>query len=696
MSKFKTQNEAPPRQKRGGFLERNTEAAKLHPCLPAGRRSLKAAVLWPRMYKPKIKISKHKNIYLFGICALCLFWILCFDICNFTFAQQGDEIEFTLDATASTTPLPKIFKPNIDLSGRGFNREVSWPQTLAAKEVLDIWRKDIGFRGLYRLQYNLWEISQLSKEKEPQEKLLANYEGVIKNISEAGGTVILNIFGTPVNYGRVLDKKSPPRDLRAFKALIKNIIRDLSCNKRYNIWYEVWSAPDLDDFFLGREQEYLGLYRVVAESAKELTAETKVHIPVGAPSVSWWFQNLDGNNIVTPEKSLIYTLIKFCSHYHLPLDFISWHGYSTDPGVEKETTIYKKTAVTLIRDWLSYFDFDRNTPLIIDEWNFDSDANVLAARSEKSFIGASYIPSRLKHMYEAGIDYQIYYCLEDFQNNKEGVVRNVGIFSFNPEEAEYTGAPKAIYNVFRMLANLGSDMFAQKSSDEFVGSVVTKTSDGLAMLFYNYIDPNRVTNYLTTNIANLNVKERKILLSLINSDKLDKVLQHQLEVSSLRVSNKTKNVLKKAQELNDKAKKYEYNARSIKINIKNLKPAKNSEHKNGNAEPIKEAHENYLYQRYTMDASCSLNCEFVPVETKEVEATDLYQETLTANPYSAHLIILRKQLKERPKEEPKEQPKEEPKPQLEEQPKESKSTSTQAVTKAATKNPEAAAAEQSK
>ena len=586
------------------------------------------------------------------------------------FSQPNDEIEFDLDAQAATVPLPRIFKPNIDLSGRGFHQDVTWPQTVAAKEPLEAWGKDIGFGGLYRLQYNLWEISQLSKQKEEQEKLLASYEQIIKGISDAGGTVILNLFGTPANFGRVLDKKSPPRDLRAFKALVKNIIRDLSCNKRYNIWYEVWSTPDLSDFFLGREQDYLNLYRVVAESARELKAETKVHIPVGGPSVSWWFQNIDNNTILTPEKSLIYALIKFCYRYRLPLDFVSWHGFSTDPGVEKEGTVYKKSAVTLIRDWLSYFDFDKNIPLVVDEWNFDSDANVLAARGEKSFIGASYIPSRIKNMQEAGLDLQTCYCLEDFRINREGVVRNVGVFSFDPEANDYQGAPKASYNVFKMLAALGPEMFAQKSADEFVGSIATRTPEGLALIFYNYIDPQIVTNFITKNIAGLNKAERKITLEIINSGKLEKIMLHQLDISGLRVKTKIKNFLRKVLELNDKAKKYEYNGRSIKIKIKNLKPGKAAQRPNGNTQsPPQETKENYLYQRYTVDASCSLNCEFAPVETKEIEPTELYQEALALNPYSVHFILFKKQLKEQPKEEPQEEVKEQPKEEIKVEPK---------------------------
>ena len=541
------------------------------------------------------------------------------------YAQEGD-LEFTLDVNSNTVALPKIFKPGIDLSGRGFHRDAGWPQGLAAREATDAWQKDIGFSGIYRLQYDLWEINELAKDKELQGKLLGNYETVIKNITEAGGIVILNIFGTPAGLGKVLDKKTVPVDLNAFKELAKGYIRTLSCDKKYNIWYEVWSAPDSDDFFLGRQEDYLNLYRAVAEGIKELEAETKIFIPMGGPAVSWWFKNLDGNSIATPERSLLYELMKFCCQNKLPLNFITWHAYSTDPKADKETTIYNKPTVDLIRNWLSYFNFETHLPLIVDEWNYDREANVLPERYERSHICASYIPARLKSMYEAGIDYQIFYSLEDFQNNKEGVVRNVGLFWFDPKEPDYKGGPKPIYNAFRMFANLGKEMFTlPKFEDDFVYIIATKTEDGLAILIDNYIDPEIVRNYLSRNIASLNDKERKVLLKLMGSDKFSKIISRKLNLSKVRVSKKSKALLKKAQELNEQAIKFMDANRNLKLGIKNLK-------------------DNYLYQRYTIDSACSQSCEFIPTEEKEVAVSDLYQERFTLKPYSLNLVILKKKL----------------------------------------------------
>ncbi len=570
----------------------------------------------------KFQIGKFWLLYIWSLVIVCN---LVLGIWNFPVFAQENDLEFTLDANSPTIALPNIFKPSIDLSGRGFHRQTTWPQGTAAPEVLDTWAKDIGFTSAYRLQYNLWEINQLAKDKEAQDKLLNNYDNIIKKISDAGGIVILDIFSTPAGLGQTLDKKSPPWDFKAFKELIKNQMRNLSCNKRYNIWYEAWSAPDLDDFFLGRKQEYLNLYRAVAEAARELSAEAKIYIPVGGPATSWWFQNFDSNTIITAERSLVYELIKFCYQHHLPLDFISWHAYSTAPETEKEVTIYKKTAVALLRDWLSYFGFERNTPLIIDEWNYDTTANILPERREKSFIAASFIPSRIKNMYEAGIDYQLYFCLEDFQNNKENVVRNVGIFGFDSEASEYKGAPKCIYNVFRMLSNLGNNMFTAslKPNDEFADVIATKAQGRVALLIYNYIDPEIARNSLSRSIATLDGAERKALLNIIASGKLENILSHSLEIPKIRVSRRVKSLLTAAQELNDRAEKFKSLARTVNINIKNVKG-------------------NYLYQRYVVDSSCSSNCAFKPVEEKDLNLSDAHQEKLSLSPYSVNMIILSK------------------------------------------------------
>ncbi|MEI6831201.1 MAG: hypothetical protein WCK61_00650 [Candidatus Omnitrophota bacterium] len=570
--------------------------------------------------KSKLKTTTKKFKFYILACGFA------FCILNFAlncFAQTSDDLEFNIDLNSPTVPTPKIYKPNIDLSGRGAHRDITWPQTLAAKDALEKLQADLGFAGFYRIQYNLWEIEQLAHDKAAQASLIDNYETIIKKISDSGGTVILNLFGTPSGLGRVLDKNSPPHNLKAYKELVKNTIRKLSCNKKYNIWYEVWNAPDLEDFFLGERSEYLNLYRIVGEAVKELRLEAKIHIPLGGPSVSSWFANIEANNILYPERSLIYELIKYCYSYRLPLDFISWHAYSSDPKLEKQETIYQKSFIKLIREWLKYFNFSSSLPLVIDEWNFDGPANILSERGKDSSVTASFIPAHLKNMYEAGVDYQTYFSLEDFADNKEGVNRNLGIFGFSVERIDSKGHAKASYNTLRMLNLLGNELLPSPSGDDFVGLITTKSADYLAVLIYNYIDPQVALNYLSRNIVYLNSAEKKSVLDIIKSDRIEKILSGELSLLTLRLTPKVKNMFSQAVELNNLSKKFSAENRKIKISFKGTKDL-------------------YMLSQYTVDSKCSRDCEFSAGEQKEVDLNQGYLATLELSPYSVQLLVFKK------------------------------------------------------
>jgi len=540
-------------------------------------------------------------------------------------AQIPEELEFDLDLNSPVVSFPKIYRPSIDLSGRGRQVDKTLPQTLAAKEALATWQADLGFRNFYRIQYNLWELQQLANDQEARAKFLNNYDEIIKKISDSGGTVILNLFGTPDGLGVVLDKNSAPHNLKIYKELVKNTIRRLSCEKKYNIWYEVWNAPDLEDFFLGGRSEYFNLYRIVGEAVNELRRETKIHIPLGGPSVSAWFRNIEPNNILTPERSLIYELIKYCYSYRLPLDFVSWHAYSSDPAEEKQSTIYQKPFVKLIRDWLTYFKFNSNIPLVVDEWNFDGSANVLAERAKSAHVSASYIPARLKNMHAAGIDYQTYFCLEDFEDKQLGVSRNLGIFAFDPARPENKGYAKSNYNLWRMLGACGQDLFTSELSDEFVGTLATKSTDYFTLLIYNYIDPQAAMNYISRNIVDLNAAEQKSILGIIKSDRMKKILDGQLSLATLRLSVKTKALFGRAVELNNLAIKFSTMDRKVRISLKGLKDI-------------------YVLTKYAVDNSCSRNCEFKPNFEQDIDFSQGYVETISLKPYSVQLLVFKKKI----------------------------------------------------
>jgi hypothetical protein len=550
-----------------------------------------------------------------------------------TLQAQDGELTVSVDVTSAAVPLPSLLRANVDLGGRGVSSGKEWPQSLAGKETIDRWQKEVGTGRLYRLQYNLWEIFQPAqapvrgkkKVLESPAGLEETYAGVIKSVSDAGGTVLVNLFGTPTGTGRIRDKKSPPADPRQYKALVKRVIRKLSCERKLRVWYQVWSAPDLDDFFLGRRQEYLLMYRMAAEAVQELEAETGMHIPIGGPGSSWWFQNFDGNTVAVPERSLVYQLIWYCYRYHLPLDFISWHAYSSDPQAELAQTMYRKTSVGLIRDWLRYFRMDTRIPLIVEEWNYDCGANNSPGRGEKAQVAASYIPARLSFMHKAGIDQAVYFALEDFQAPDEGVVRNVGLFRFSPDVTK-PPVPKAGYAVMRMLERLKPLLYpaSLQAEDEFVRVLVTKGEDSYAALISNYIDPDIVNNYVTRAIGAFSEKERHQMLTLIRTKRFNEVLEERVPLAKIAASGRVKETLKKAIALRKSSASALASPRTVRLELKKLSAG------------------SYEVERVTVDSRCAGTCETPAAETKTIEVAQGWTETVSVEPYSVELLLFKK------------------------------------------------------
>ncbi|TRZ49733.1 hypothetical protein D4Q80_01505, partial [bacterium] len=234
-----------------------------------------------------------------------------------------------------------------------------------------------------------------------------------------------------------------------------------------------------------------------------------------------------------------------------------------------------------------------------------------------------FIPAHLKNMYEAGVDYQTYFSLEDFADNKEGVNRNLGVFGFDTERIDSKGYAKASYNTLRMLNLLGNELLPSPSGDDFVGLITTKSADYLAVLIYNYIDPQVALNYLSRNIAYLNRAEKKSVLDIVKSDRIEKILSGGLSLSTLRLTPKVKDMFNQAIELNTLGKKFSTANRKINVSFKGKKDL-------------------YMLSQYTVSSKCNRDCEFSASEQKEVDLNQGYLATLELSPYSVQLLIFKK------------------------------------------------------
>ena len=137
---------------------------------------------------------------------------------------------------------------------------------------------------------------------------------------------------------------------------------------------------------------------------------------------------------------------------------VSWHFWTPGP-YEPEPE-----PVATTRRWLAEAGLDASMPLVVDEW-----AGALPSAERPNSIAdseaeAAYGAAEFVTMADAGIDRQAKTCLFDDLtpddahplSDLEG--RSYGIVTWN-------GVTKPVYNVFRMLAELGPEQVALERSD---------------------------------------------------------------------------------------------------------------------------------------------------------------------------------------------------------------------------------------
>ncbi|MCM8779900.1 MAG: hypothetical protein NC914_01980 [Candidatus Omnitrophica bacterium] len=493
---------------------------------------------------------------------------------NPAFSQDSSKpIEFVLDAVSPTQPLPAIFSANLSID----------IENAAVEEI----EKDLGLNGLFRLRWDFWQISQLEKDKVKQRELLERYKAVIKKITAANGRAIVCLINTPVGIGRTLDKRSAPEDTAKWKELVKETIRQLSCENKYNVWYEVWERPAQEEYFLGMQKDYLNLYKATARAVLELEKQYNMHIPLGGPAAKNWYDNFGNNSPLTPERSLIYDLMRFCSQNNLPLDFISWQTSSTQADQENQTVAYNRKLIPLIKEWLTYFGFKpQDVTLVVEVNDGINDA-------------ASFIPARLKNMRSAGVD--------------------AGVFDLGGFYA------KQAYRALRYLKFLGDSWYPDFGSGAtFIDGLATKKGDDLVFLFWNYIDPQPLKNQIDNIYPTLTEKDQSALLEIIKSNRLKDILNKVGQPPEINESEKLKCFFENLTLVYDRKREACRKPGRIVLSIKNIKGR-------------------FKYSRYVFAEGLGMDDdELLPQkEEKKVIAGD-FAESIELEPYSVALVALHK------------------------------------------------------
>ncbi len=263
---------------------------------------------------------------------------------------------------------------------------------------------------------------------------------------------------------------SPPKSWELWDDMITHLAQHLV--DRYGIqevsqWYfEVWNEPNID-FWGGvpRQQSYFDLYDHTARDLKRVSSRLRVGGPATA-AASW-----------------IPAFLAHTASLHVPVDFVSTHGYAddtvqnlfhTDQNIPEDDRVC--AAVAKVRTQIDASPMP-HLPLLWTEWNVVGADNA----RDTTYVGPA-LANTIRQC-DGKVTQMSFWTFDDvFEEN--GPI-------WKPLDGEFGliakgGIYKPSYYAFGLLHQLGDRRIAINSND----LIVTRTAGGgLAIAAWNLVDP---------------------------------------------------------------------------------------------------------------------------------------------------------------------------------------------------------------
>jgi hypothetical protein len=184
----------------------------------------------------------------------------------------------------------------------------------------------------------------------------------------------------------------PPTDFPRYAAIIRHIVLHYNKGWAHGFtnqvrYWEVWNEPDLGHiWWQGTPEQYFAFYGAAAHAVKAADPDAEV----GGPTIAMV-------NGPSPYKQ---DFLAYVRAHRLPLDFFSWHWYSTDADDPYDFVRIGKRIRALL---------DRNgftaTQSFLDEWNLDFRHVATTPPMQQ----AAFVASARLYMQDGAIDRDAFY-----------------------------------------------------------------------------------------------------------------------------------------------------------------------------------------------------------------------------------------------------------------------------------------------
>jgi xylan 1,4-beta-xylosidase len=379
-----------------------------------------------------------------------------------------------IDAQAQATPFPHFWEQMFG-SGRAILslRESYREDVRAVKQVADF--HYVRFHAIFHDEVGVYTEDEHGNPVYNFSYVDQIYDGLLKN----GVRPFVEISFMPKKLAFNPDalhpfwykpNVSPPKSMERWDDLIKHFAQHLV--DRYGIaevsqWYfEMWNEPNID-FWGGipRQRSYFDMYAHTARDLKSVSPQLRVGGPATA-AAAW-----------------VTDFLRFANENHVPVDFVSTHGYADDTvldlfGTKEDIPMDDRVcrAVGKVENEIKS-SATPNVPLFWTEWNVQGQKE----SRDTTFVGPAL--ANTVRQCDGLVNMMSFWTFSDvFEEGGPIEKPFVGAFGLRAKG----GINKPSYYAYGLLHQLGEQRIANASKNV----IVTKTSDGgLAMAVWNLADP---------------------------------------------------------------------------------------------------------------------------------------------------------------------------------------------------------------
>jgi xylan 1,4-beta-xylosidase len=382
--------------------------------------------------------------------------------------------KISIDAHAKTTPFPHFWEEMFG-SGRAILtlRESYRDDLRAVKKVANF--RYVRFHAILHDEVGVYNEDEHGNPVYNFSYVDQIYDGLLKN----GVRPFVEISFMPKKLAFNPDalhpfwykqNVSPPKSMELWDGLMTRFAQHLV--ERYGIdevsqWYfEVWNEPNID-FWNGipRQKSYFDLYAHTARDLKSVSPRLRVGGPATA-AAAW-----------------VADFLKFTAENHVPVDFVSTHGYADDTvedlfGTKEDIPMDDRVclAIAKVRGEIQASPLPA-LPLFWTEWNVQG----MNESRDTIFVGPG-LANTIRAC-DGRVEMLSFWTFSDvFEEGGPIAEPFEGQFGLRAKG----GINKPSYYAYGLLHQLGDQRFANDSKNV----IATKTADGgLAVAVWNLVDP---------------------------------------------------------------------------------------------------------------------------------------------------------------------------------------------------------------